>query len=96
MEKVIKLFDYKDKQKEITIKDFENVKLFVFRILSGDGVLTVIYQDNETKYYDSCDSMRLTDYNDGLWIIEPKDIDILNRMENHYDTEELDIYTIGI
>lgn len=89
MEKKVRLFDYKDTPMEITIKDFENVKEFVFEILSGDGILKVIYNDNHRETFDSSDC-RLMNFNDGLWVISPKDIDVLNRMKDHYDTDELD------
>lgn len=89
MEKRLKLFDYKDKEKEIVVKDFENVKVFIFEILSGDGVLTTIY-DNHVKVFDGCDIIRNTEFLDGTWVIEPKNIDVLNRMKCHDDTDELD------
>lgn len=88
MEKKIRLFDYKDTPMEITIKDFENVKEFVFEIISGDGILTVIYNDNHREYFDSSDCRAMA-FNDGIWFISPENIDILNRMKSHYDTAEL-------
>lgn len=89
MDKKIRLLDYADRPKEITIKDFEKVKLFIFQIVSGDGTLRVRYNDGHEEYFDSSDD-RLMDFHDGTWVIEPKDIDVLNRMKDHDDTEELD------
>ena len=89
MTKKIRLFDYDDNPKEIEIKDFENVKLFVFEIISGDGILTVVYNNNHRECFDSSDN-RIMAFADGIWLIDPKDIDILNRMKSHYDTDELD------
>lgn len=89
MEKKLRIFDYKDTPMEITIKDFENVKEFVFEIISGDGILTVVYNDERKKRFDSSDN-RLMDFYDGIWCISPKDIDVLNRMKDHYDTDGLD------
>lgn len=91
MEKRVRIFDYKDTPMEITIEDFENVKEFDFEILSGDGVLTVVYNDDREKRFDSSND-RIIGFNDGFWVIKPKDIDILNRMKNHYDTYELNEY----
>jgi len=88
MEKKVRIFDYKDNPKEITIKDFENVKEFVFEIISGDGTLTVVYNDNHEERFDSRND-RIMNFDDGLWVIEPQGIDILNRMKNHCDTDEL-------
>lgn len=91
MEKKVRIFDYKDTPTEITIKDFENVKEFVFEIISGDGILTVVYNDEREKRYDS-NFTRIIGFDDGLWVIKPKDIDVLNRMKDHYDTDELNEY----
>ena len=89
MEKKVRIFDYKDTPMEITIEDFENVKEFVFEIISGDGILTVVYNDNREKRFDSS-NCRIMGFYDGLWCISPKDIDVLNRMKDHYDTDELE------
>ena len=89
MEKKVRIFDYKDTPMEITIKDFENVKEFIFEIISGDGILTVIYNDDSLERFDSSNN-RLMNFYDGLWVVSPKDIDVLNRMKEHYDTDGLD------
>lgn len=88
MKKKIRIFDYMDREKEITIKDFEKVKIFLFEIISGDGILTVVYKGRQ-EVFDSSDS-RMQSFYDGSWIIAPENIDILNRMKNHYDTDELE------
>ena len=88
MEKKVRIFDYQDEPMEITIKGFENVKEFVFEIISGDGILTVIYNDNHKEYFDSSDC-RCMAFANGIWFISPENIDILNRMKSHYDTDEL-------
>ncbi len=90
MDKNIRLFDYKDTPKEIIIKDFEKVEFFIFQILSGDGVLIAVYEDEHDEQFDSCDEPRTIGFDDGTWVIKPEDIDVLNRMKNHYDTDELD------
>ena len=89
MNKKIRLLDYKDTPMEITIKDFENVREFLFEIISGDGILTVVYKDKHEETFDSGNN-RIIGYDDGFWLIEPKDIDVLNRMKDNYDTDELD------
>lgn len=90
MEKKVRILDYKNTPMEITIKDFENVKMFVFEIISGDGKLTVIYNDNHKETFDSSDDRCMAFY-DGTWVISPENIDVLNRMQDHYDTYELDM-----
>lgn len=89
MEKTIRLLDYEDKEKIFIINDFEEVKVIIFEIVSGDGVLTLIYQNGKTRKLDSSDK-RLIDFNDGIWVLEPKDIDVINDMKYHNDTEKLD------
>lgn len=88
MNKIIRLLDYRDTPKEIIIEDFEKATMCIFEIKSGDGVLTVIYPDNY-KQFDASGN-RLIDYDDGMWIIAPKDIDIINNMKDHSDTDGLD------
>lgn len=88
MDKKVRIFDYEDTPMEITIKDFEKVKEFIFEILSGDGILIVIYSDNHKEYFDSRDD-RIMGFYDGIWFISPENIDVLNRMKDHYDTDEL-------
>lgn len=89
MEKTIRLLDYKNEEKVFVINDFEEVKVVVFEILSGDGVLTLVYKDGKTRKLDSSDN-RLMDFNDGTWVLEPKDIDVINEMKSHNDTDKLD------
>lgn len=88
MDKTIKLLDYMDRPKEITIKNFEKAIMCIFEIKSGDGVLTVIFP-NHYEQFDSSDN-RMQDFYDGEWIIEPKNIDVISEMESHYDTDRLD------
>ena len=94
MEKKIRLFDYQNNPKEIVVKDFDKVLLFIFEIKSGDGVLKVIY-DTHFDVFDTRDD-RTMNFHDGTWHIKPKDIDVLNRMKDHYDTEELDALALQL
>lgn len=89
MNKEVRLLNYKDNEKRFIIEDFEKVKELVFEILSGDGVLTVIYSNGEIKMLDSSDN-RIIDFHDGIWVLKPKDIDIISEMKSHYDTDKLD------
>ena len=88
MDKEIRLLNYKDEPKTITIKDIEKVKVCLFEIKSGDGVLTVIYND-KIVVFDSSQN-RIYDFNDGNWFISPEQIDVLNKMKTHDDTDILD------
>lgn len=89
MEKTIRLLDYENNEKIFIVNDFEEVKVVIFEIVSGDGVLTLIYQDGKIRKLDSSDK-RLIDFKDGIWVLEPKDIDVINDMKYHDDTEKLD------
>ena len=51
MNRYVRLLDYNDRPKRYTIENFENVMLLHFKILSGDGVLTVIYKNNTTETF---------------------------------------------
>ena len=89
MDKEVKLIDYKDNEHRFVIEDFENVSELIFEILSGDGVLTVVYSNGKRVEFDSSND-RLMDFHDGMWILQPKDIDVINQMKSHYDTDKLD------
>lgn len=89
MKRYVRLLDYKDNPKKYTIENFENVALLHFKVLSGDGVLTVIYKDGTTETFDSSDC-RLTDFNDGEWHLPPKYLGAINLMKSHYDFDKLD------
>ena len=90
MEKRVRLLDYKDNEHFFTIEDFENVVELDFEILSGDGILTVIYKDGKEVEFDSGEHRHI-DYYDGFWCLLPKHLEVINRMRTHYDTDELDV-----
>lgn len=90
MEKRVRLLDYKDNEHFFTIKDFENVVDLFFQIISGDGILTVVYKDDEQVEFDSGEH-RIIDFYDGFWILQPKHLEVINRMKSNYDTDELDV-----
>lgn len=89
MRKEIRLLDYENRPKTIVIEDFEKVVSVIFQIKSGDGILTLVYPDHRATY-DSCDKPRIIGFNDGTWLLMPKDIDVINKMKDHYDTDLLD------
>lgn len=88
MEKEVRLLDYKNEAKTFIIKDFEKVTLLVFQIISGDGVLRVVYDEDNSLTLDS-NNTRLIDYHDGTWCLPPRCIDDINDMKDHYDTDRL-------
>ena len=94
MNKKVKLFDYEDNVKTFTIQSFERVVLLHFEIKSGDGVLTVIYPDMVIRF-DSSDNRHI-DYDDGSWHLFPEDLDAINKMKSHYDTDLLNEKCISI
>ena len=89
MEKEVRLLDYKNEAKTFIIKDFEKVKSLIFQIISGDGVLRVVYDKDNSLTLDSADD-RLMDFQDGTWVLPPRGIDEINKMEYHDDTDRLD------
>lgn len=95
MKKTIRLLDYKNEEKTFVINDFEKVKVAIFEIVSGDGVLTLIYQGGKIRKLDSCSGCRIMDFHDGIWVFEPKDIDVINDMKDNGDTEKLDEVVLG-
>lgn len=90
MEKEVRLLNYKNEAKTFIIKDFEKVTMLIFEIISGDGVLRVVYDDDKSITLDSCDEDRFMAFHDGTWVLPPRCIDDINKMEYHDDTDRLD------
>lgn len=66
MDKIVDIRDYEGKKKNITIKNFEQVKSISVTILSGDEVLDVTYEDKHTDSFDASDS-RVISYFDVVY-----------------------------
>lgn len=88
MEKEVRLLNYKNEAKTFTIKDFEKVTLLIFEIISGDGVLRVVYDKDKSITLDSSND-RLVDFHDETLVLPPEGIDEINKMEYHDDTDRL-------
>ena len=89
MRKKLKLVDYSQTPKHIWLNDFENIIAIHITILSGDEIATVIYNNHDYDIYDSSDC-RYTDYYDGMYVVNPKDIDKFNTIEgSSYDRHRL-------
>ena len=94
MKKKIRLLNYKGEERNFVIEDFEKVLVLLFEIKSGDGILTVIYPEEATVFDSSND--RILGFDDGRWLLRPKDIEAINNMKDHYDTEKIDEVAISI
>lgn len=74
MKKTFNIYDYKGTPTEITINDFEKIKLIFIVVISGDEELHVIYKNCTCEVYETnCD--RNIDYFDGLYIIYNSETD---------------------
>lgn len=69
----IKIYDYQNDTKEITLPDKEIAKIFV-TILSGDETGFVEFVDGTKIEFDSSDA-RIVDYYDGMYILEGENIE---------------------
>lgn len=90
MEKKVYLLDYNSQQHEYTIKDFEKVKGCFIKILSGDWVLHVLYEDNY-EVFDTGEHCggRFQNFYDGTYVISPKRIDELKDIKNNYGLKDM-------
>lgn len=89
MERKIIIRDYADVRKEITIPNFEKVLKIDCDVITGDEILTVLYDNLTAVCFDSCDSYRLMDFYDCSYDIYIKDkldvIDKFNVRRTSYD-----------
>lgn len=69
---IIKIYDYKNDTKEITLPDKEIAEISI-TILSGDETGFVKFVDGTKIRFDASDD-RLTDYYDGMYTLEGEDI----------------------
>lgn len=76
----------------VTIPDFEEVAIIVCKVVTGDEILDVEYEDGKTDIYDSDVSGRLDNYFDGEFIIYEKDkvdkIEAFSKRNSSYDELE--------
>ena len=61
----LRIYDYKNKAKDIELPDKEIQTIYV-TVLTGDEVVEVTFKDGSIEEYDSSDS-RLIDYYDGSY-----------------------------
>lgn len=69
---IIKIYDYRNDTKEITLPDKEIAEIFV-NILSGDETGFVKFMDGTKIKFDASDA-RFTDYYDGMYTLEGENI----------------------
>lgn len=85
MRKKLKLIDYDRQPKYFWLNNFENVIAIHITILSGDEIATVIYNNHDYVVCDSSDC-RYTDYYDGMYVVNPKDVNKFNKLKgSSYD-----------
>lgn len=68
MNRTIILSDYNKRPTTFEIKDFEHVICIVFYLLSGDECMSVIYDDRDNKWLDSCD-YRTNSFFDDTYVV---------------------------
>ena len=68
------IYDYRSNSRIIEI-DENKLKMLIVTILSGDEVVCVINEDNSSTNYDALeDDERSTDIYDGMYIVEPHEL----------------------
>lgn len=97
---ILKIYDYDDAVKEITVPDKE-IREILVHVLSGDETGFVEFTDGEKVYFDASDC-RMHDFNDGLYTVNGKAIQkwinfqpsgymvSYERMEAFFDNEDED------
>ena len=93
-----KIYDYINNETEIELQD-KPIEIMFVEIISGDEVLTVVYEDNTIQRFDSSES-RFESFADGSYVVlkdqfddwfafDPeKDLDLKNPTKYSYAREE--------
>ena len=78
----ITIMDYKNSKKEVDVGELKDIRKMIVRVVTGDEILMVEYNNNETKVFDSSDDRRKNFY-DGEYILFNRDIEPeINELEN--------------
>lgn len=87
MNKKIVLHNYAEQPHEVTIEDFENVSSATLRVLTGDMVLVIEYNDDRVVEFDAEDvgNWRLASYFDGEEKIPLDKLDRLSEIKDSYE-----------
>ncbi len=88
MDKALTIYDYQNRPVAITIANFENAVSAVLTVLSGDEVLSIHYNDESVREFDSCFTFRKKGYFDGEVAIPIHRLDELTHIHNSYDALE--------
>lgn len=74
----IKIYDYNDHATEIELE--KHVKMIFVTVITGDEIISIIYEDGSTSCYDSS-SCRRRDYYDGHYVVNSDQIEEWANME---------------
>lgn len=85
---IINIVDYKDERKQIEIGEINQIDYIHVEVFTGDEIIEVYYKDGTEKEFDSSE-FRLTDYFDGEYDVDQKDIEKWSDMDgSSYDRME--------
>lgn len=88
MNKKLTIYNYNEEPVKITINNFEKVSSVVCKVISGDEILIVNYEDGKEEIFDSYPNGRLHGYDDGWVYIPLTMIDDISNIPNSYDMLE--------
>lgn len=74
----IKIYDYNDHATEIELE--KHVKMIFVTVITGDEIISIIYEDGSTSCYDSS-CCRHIDYYDGHYVVNSDQIEEWANME---------------
>lgn len=92
MIKVIKIMDYRGKERNIEIKNFENVVKMEIKVLSGDEILNVLYKDYSLEMFDSAEDRLMDFFDDNYTIYDTtKGIDYIENWSKRTSSYDYDL-----
>ena len=86
---ILKLLDYMSMPHEFTV-NLPDVLSIDIEVVSGDEIANVLFKDGHTERFDSCPDGRLTDFDDGGYVLYSPEqgidkFDLFNIRTDSYD-----------
>jgi len=77
----VALMDYKDRISKFAIKSLEKAILCRYAIVTGDEILTIIYNNCSCVSFDSCQTRRLESICDEEFFFFPSQLEKINELK---------------
>ncbi len=88
---IVNVMDYNNIKYPFEIKNEKNLRGIVVKVISGDHIITPLYEDGSVgPGYDPMKSSRTMNFYDGTFFIEASHINDYNKLADSYDLFDVD------